>query len=129
MKNQTVKKSRKLLSTLLVCGTLLGAVSAAGAVVLVDNGGTQVASAAVISDATTTRSITIHKYSNTEGAGTAVADDGTAEASIDKTAHKPLPNIPFKVVRVTPKTDQTSATIKADDPTTYDVDGTFAAKT
>lgn len=29
MKNQTVKKSRKLLSTLLVCGTLLGAVSAA----------------------------------------------------------------------------------------------------
>lgn len=129
MKNQTVKKSRKLLSTLLVCGTLLGAVSAAGAVVLVDNGGTQVASAAVISDATTKRSITIHKYSNTEGAGTAVADDGTAEAAIDKTAHKPLPNIPFKVVRVTPKADQTSATIKADDPTTYDVDGTFAAKT
>ncbi|MDT2674670.1 SpaH/EbpB family LPXTG-anchored major pilin [Enterococcus dongliensis] len=136
MKNQTVKKSRKLLSTLLVCGTLLGAVSAAGAVVLVGDGGAQVASAAVISDATTPRSITIHKYSNTKGAGTAVADDGTFAASIktsetktgtetgtETEIHKPLPNIPFKVVRVTPKANQTSATIIADDPNTYDVVG------
>lgn len=114
--------------------------------VLVDNGGTQVASAAVISDATTTRSITIHKYSNTEGAGARVADDGTFASSIktsetksgtetgtetetETEIHKPLPNIPFKVIRVTPKADQTSATIKANDPTTYDVDETFSAKT
>lgn len=128
MKHKTAKKSRKLLSTLLVSGTLLGAASAAGAVFIV-GGESQIVSAAVISDDTSKRSITIHKYSDTAGAGAAVADDGTYENSIDKTAHQPLANIPFKVIRVKPKTGTTSSTIKADDPSTYDVDTTFTAKT
>lgn len=129
MKNKSVKKSRKWLSTLLVCGTLLGTASVAGAVLFVEDEGNQFVSAAVVSDDSSTRSITIHKYSNATDAGTPVADNGDFEASIDTTAHKPLANVPFKVVRVTPKAGATSSTIKADDATTYDVDSAFPEKT
>ncbi|MDT2634778.1 SpaH/EbpB family LPXTG-anchored major pilin [Enterococcus dongliensis] len=125
MKNQTVKKSRKLLSTLLVCGTLLGAVSAAGAV-LVDNGGS---SSIAFAEETPTvpptstyyegtqRKLTIHKYSNPTD-----AEEATGTSEDEKkigTTNKPLANVTFKIQQVKPIAEKTSSTIIASDSSTY----------
>ena len=129
MKNQTVKKSRKLLSTLLVCGTLLGAVSAAGAV-LVDNGGsssiafaeeTPTVPPTFTYDEVTQRKLTIHKYSNPTDAeeATGTSED---EKKIDDT-NKPLANVTFKIQQVKPIAGSTSSTIIASDSTTYTLSG------
>lgn len=135
MKNQTVKKSRKLLSTLLVCGTLLGAVSAAGAV-LVDNGGsssiafaeeTPTVSPTFTYDEVTQRKLTIHKYSNPTDAeeATGTSED---EKKIDDT-NKPLANVTFKIQQVKPIAGSTSSTIIASDSTTYTLSGSEQKKT
>lgn len=98
MKSNTVKKSRKLLSTLLVCGTLLGTMSAAALVTVGLDNGHVVYAAAETPDTTSPRVLNIHKYSNTTGAEAATGLEGDA-ANLDGT-NKPLENISFKVEKV-----------------------------
>ncbi|MGX7205232.1 hypothetical protein [Enterococcus pingfangensis] len=62
MKSNTVKKSRKLLSSLLVCGMLLGTMSAAALVTVGSDNGQVVYAAGTEIDNTSQRSISIHKY-------------------------------------------------------------------
>ncbi|MFD1433305.1 hypothetical protein [Lacticaseibacillus yichunensis] len=110
-----MKKSVRLLYTIGVCGLALGALTTT-AVTLVNNGqSTIAASSSLVSDDTSTRSITIHKYSTKDGAGvaTGTTDD---EAGIDTSVHKPLSGIKFTVQKVT-KADG-ATTIDASDPTT-----------
>ncbi|MFD1429214.1 SpaH/EbpB family LPXTG-anchored major pilin [Lacticaseibacillus mingshuiensis] len=115
-----MKKSVRLLYTIGVCGLALGALTTT-AVTLVNNGQSTIAAgSSLVSDDTSTRSITIHKYSGTTP--TTAATGTTADAdSIDTTVHKPLSGIKFTVQKVTPVNG--AKNMSAADATTYTTDG------
>ncbi|WP_054749988.1 SpaH/EbpB family LPXTG-anchored major pilin [Lacticaseibacillus thailandensis] len=109
-----------------VCGLALGALGAASAPVIESHFATVTAATtknAVVADDTSTRSITLHKYTgqpakNTDGKEPS-ADDVPADA-------KPLAGISFTVQKVTKVAGKT---FDASDASTYTVDSSFTKQT
>lgn len=120
-------KKGKIIRFVGVCGLALGALGAATAPVITNHVAT-VSAVSSVADDTSARSITIHKYSGDETEVKPNGDENTVPgAPTDTTKNKPLGGISFTVEKVTKKAgvDKFDAT----DPSTYDVDSSFAKKT
>jgi hypothetical protein len=114
-------KKTKLIHALSVCSLALGALGAVSAPLIQTHFATVVA-AGVVADNTSTRSITLHKYTGTPTVNT---DGGEPSTTVPDGA-KPLGGISFTVQKVTKVAGKT---FDASDSSTYTVDTSLAEKT
>jgi hypothetical protein len=114
-------KKTKLIHALSVCSLALGALGAVSAPLIQTHFATVVA-AGVVADDTSTRSITLHKYTGEPKVNT----DGSEPSTTVPDGAKPIGGISFTVQKVTKVAGKT---FDASDSSTYTVDTGFAEKT